>query len=93
MLGPLVYLKGCMIFWEGRRDYPHEAIQEAVSSAIIHSDYSILVDDINVAIFDDILEITSLGPLPDTIPIEKLATGRSEIRNRPLPYPNFLPSF
>ncbi|MBC8176573.1 MAG: hypothetical protein H8E19_04135 [Deltaproteobacteria bacterium] len=46
-----------------------------------------------MAIFDDILEITSLGPLPDTIPIEKLATGRSEIRNRPLPYPNFLSSF
>lgn len=45
MLGPLVYLKGCMIFWEGRRDYPHEAIQEAVSSAIIHSDYSILRDE------------------------------------------------
>ena len=28
------------------------------------------------------LEITSPGPLPDTMPIEKLGTGRSEIRNR-----------
>jgi len=30
------------------------------------------------------LEITSPGPLPDTMPIEKLGTGRSEIRNRVL---------
>lgn len=40
--------------------------------------------DIKVAIFDDMLEITSPGPLPDTMPIEKLGTGRSEIRNRVL---------
>lgn len=30
------------------------------------------------------LEITSPGPLPDTLPIEELGTGRSEIRNRVL---------
>ena len=38
--------------------------------------------DIKLAIFDDMLEITSPGPLPDTISIEELGTGRSEIRNR-----------
>lgn len=37
-----------------------------------------------MAIFDDMLEITSPGPLPDTLPIEELGTGRSEIRNRVL---------
>ena len=30
------------------------------------------------------LEITSPGPLPDSLPIEELGTGRSEIRNRVL---------
>ena len=30
------------------------------------------------------LEITSPGPLPDTLPIEDLGTGRSKIRNRVL---------
>ena len=37
-----------------------------------------------MAIFDDMLEITSPGALPDSMPIEKLGTGRSEIRNRVL---------
>ena len=35
-----------------------------------------------MAIFDDMIEITSPGPLPDTISVEELGTGRSEIRNR-----------
>ena len=30
------------------------------------------------------LEITSPGPLPETMPVEKLGSGRSEIRNRVL---------
>lgn len=70
------------VYREDRWEYPLEAIREAISNAIIHRDYSILGSDIKVAIFDDMLEITSPGPLPDTMPIEKLGTGRSEIRNR-----------
>ena len=37
---------------------------------------------IKITIFDDMLEITSPGPLPDTMSLEDLGTGRSEIRNR-----------
>jgi predicted HTH transcriptional regulator len=37
-----------------------------------------------VAIYDDMLEIISPGPLPDALPVEELGTGRSEIRNRVL---------
>jgi predicted HTH transcriptional regulator len=72
------------VYREDRWEYPLEAIREAISNAIIHRDYAILGSDIKVAIFDDMLEITSPGPLPDTMPIEKLGTGRSEIRNRVL---------
>jgi ATP-dependent DNA helicase RecG len=72
------------VYREDRWEYLLEAIREAISNAIIHRDYSILGSDIKVAIFDDMLEITSPGPLPDTMPIEKLGTGRSEIRNRTL---------
>ena len=72
------------IYRKDRWEYPLEAVREALLNAIIHRDYSILGSDIKVAIFDDMLEITSPGPLPDTLPPEKLGTGRSEIRNRVL---------
>ena len=72
------------VYREDQWEYPLEAIREAISNAIIHRDYAILGSDIKVAIFDDMLEITSPGALPDSMPIEKLGTGRSEIRNRVL---------
>jgi len=63
-------------------EYPLEAIREALINAVIHRDYAILGSDIKVAIYDDMLEITSPGPLPDALPIKELGTDRSEIRNR-----------
>ena len=70
------------IYRQERWGYPLEAVREALINAIIHRDYAILGSDIKVAIYDDMLEITSPGPLPDSLPIEELGTGRSEIRNR-----------
>jgi len=72
------------IYREDRWEYPLEAIREALINAVIHRDYSILGSDIKVAIYDDMLEITSPGPLPDLLSFEDLGTGRSEIRNRVL---------
>ena len=72
------------IYRKDRWEYPLEAIREALLNAIIHRDYAILGSDIKVAIYDDMLELTSPGPLPETLPIEDLGTGRSEIRNRVL---------
>ena len=69
---------------EERWEYPLGAVREAIANAVIHRDYSILGSDIKLAIFDDMLEITSPGPLPDTLSPEELGTGRSEIRNRVL---------
>ena len=72
------------VYRQDRWEYPLEAIREAISNAVIHRDYAVLGSDIKVAIFDDMLEITSPGPLPDTMPIGELGSGRSEIRNRVL---------
>lgn len=47
------------VYRQDRWEYPLEAIREAVTNAIIHRDYSIQGSDIKVAIFDDMLEITS----------------------------------
>lgn len=70
------------IYRQDRWEYPLEAVREALINAIIHRDYAILGSDIKVAIYDDMLEITSPGPLPDRLSFEALGTGRSEIRNR-----------
>ena len=70
------------IYREDRWEYPLEAVREAIINAVVHRDYSIQGSDIKVAIFDDMLEITSPGPLPDALPPDALGTGRSEIRNR-----------
>lgn len=70
------------VYREDRWEYPLEAIREALANAVIHRDYAVEGSDIKVAIYDDMLEITSPGPLPDTMPEEELGTGRSDIRNR-----------
>jgi ATP-dependent DNA helicase RecG len=70
------------VYREDRWEYPLEAVREALINAVIHRDYSILGSDIKVAIFDDMMEITSPGPLPDNLPPAALGSGRSEIRNR-----------
>ena len=70
------------IYREDRWEYPLEAIREALINAVIHRDYAVLGSDIKVAVYDDMLEITSPGLLPDSLPVEELGTGRSEIRNR-----------
>lgn len=70
------------IYREDRWEYPLEAVREAIINAVIHRDYSILGSDIKVAIYDDMLEITSPGSLPDLLSFDELGSGRSEIRNR-----------
>ncbi len=60
------------------------AVREAIINAIVHRDYSLTGKDIKVAIFDDMLEITSAGALPPSIDISELTAGQSEIRNRVL---------
>ena len=72
------------VYRKDRWEYPLEAIREAIINAVIHRDYAILGSDIKVAIYDDMLEITSPAPLPDLLSFEDLGTGRSEIRNRVL---------
>ncbi len=70
------------IYREDRWEYPLKAVREAVINAVVHRDYSILGGDIKVAIYDDMIEITSPGPLPDLLSFDELGSGRSEIRNR-----------
>jgi ATP-dependent DNA helicase RecG len=67
------------IYRENKWEYPLLALREALINAVLHRDYSISGSDIKIAIFDDMLEITSPGVL--MIDKEKLGFGYSELRN------------
>ena len=72
------------VYREERWEYPLLAVRELIINAIIHRDYSLQGKDIKVAIFDDMLEITSPGVIPATIDLTNLTSGQSEIKNRTL---------
>ncbi|SER46691.1 ATP-dependent DNA helicase RecG [Nitrosomonas sp. Nm51] len=64
--------------------YPHDAIHEILTNAVIHRDYSI-TDDIHVRIFDNRIEILSPGTLaghvtPDNILSERFARNPAIVR-------------
>lgn len=59
------------------------AVREAVVNAIVHNDYSFEVSP-KFEIFPDRLEITSAGPLPESLSREGFFTGVSIPRNKEL---------
>lgn len=67
-----------------RQDYyelPVKTIREMISNAVCHRSY-LTPGKIQVAIFDDRLEVTFPGMLVSEITIEKMKSGLSKIRNR-----------
>ncbi|WP_434987124.1 ATP-binding protein [Vreelandella zhaodongensis] len=65
-------------------EIPIPAIREALVNAVVHRDYSNAERDIKVGIYDDILNIVSLGDLPNGLTLNEALKGRSEIRNKVL---------
>lgn len=62
-------------------EYPLNAIQEAITNAICHRDYS-LNSNIQVRIFDDRLEVWGCGSLPAPLTVEDLKVKhKSVLRN------------
>lgn len=64
-----------------QKDYPGEAIREAVINAICHRDYTIKGAGILIALFSNRMEITSPGALPNTQTIPKIKMGMIYQRN------------
>lgn len=64
------------------REYPPIAIREALINALIHRDYSLIGSRIQIAIFNNRLEIQNPGLLPFGFTLEDLKAGISRIRNR-----------
>lgn len=63
------------------KDYPLEAIREAIVNAVAHRDYTIAVTDVEISIYGDRFEIISPGRLPNTVTIDKMRQGYRATRN------------
>lgn len=75
---------GCRIEGVVRQDIyelPVKTIREMIANAVCHRSY-LTPGKIQVALFDDRLEVTSPGMLDNDITIEKMKTGLSKIRNK-----------
>jgi len=63
--------------------YPTVALREALMNAIGHRDYSAWNGSISIAIFDDRLEISSVGLLPGELTIDDLFKPHPSVRRNP----------
>lgn len=70
------------IFRVDEPQFPIAAVREAITNAVVHTDYAITGSSIIVTIFDDYLEITNPGALPYGISLEDALAGSSKARNR-----------
>lgn len=70
------------VYTEARWEYPVSAIRETIRNAIVHRDYSLSGKDIKVAIYDDMIEITSPGTLLPSIDFTEMESRQSDIRNK-----------
>ncbi|MGN0140768.1 MAG: RNA-binding domain-containing protein [Roseburia sp.] len=66
-----------------RRDYPVEALREALLNAVVHRDYSISGATL-ISIFDDRIEIITIGGLVRGISFDDIMLGISVLRNQHL---------
>lgn len=65
------------------RDYPEDAIREAVLNAVIHREYA-LGGYTLASVFDDRIEIISLGGLVHGVEMDDIMMGVSYLRNKQL---------
>ena len=65
------------------RDYPPEAVREALLNAIVHRDYSFSGPTL-ISIFDDRIEFVTIGGLVKGITLEEVKLGVSVLRNQRL---------
>ena len=70
------------VYTKGRWEYPMDAVREALRNAVVHRDYALTGKDIKVAIYDDMIEITSPGTLPPSIDFQEMDARQSDIRNK-----------
>lgn len=63
-------------------EYPPIVIREAIINALIHTDYNMTGSHVQVAIYDDRLEISNPGCLPFGLTLQEALQGMSQLRNK-----------
>jgi ATP-dependent DNA helicase RecG len=66
-----------------KRDYPEDALREALLNALVHRDYSFSSSTL-ISIFDDRIEFVSIGGLPKGVSLDDILLGISVPRNENL---------
>jgi ATP-dependent DNA helicase RecG len=66
-----------------KRDYPEEALREALLNALVHRDYAFSSSTL-ISIFDDRIEFVSVGGLAKGISLDDILLGLSVPRNENL---------
>lgn len=67
---------------EQGRKYPTRAIREIIRNAVVHRQYSLTGKDIKIAVYDDMVEVTSPGLLPPSIDYADMESRQSDARNK-----------
>lgn len=70
------------VYTVSRWEYPVKAIREVIRNAVVHRDYSLTGKDVKVAVYDDMVEITSPGLLPPSIDYAAMESRQSDARNK-----------
>lgn len=70
------------VYTVSRWEYPVKAIREIIRNAVVHRDYSLTGRDIKVAVYDDMVEVTSPGLLPPSIDYSAMRSRQSDARNK-----------
>lgn len=65
------------------RDYPADAVREALLNAVVHRDYSFSGSTL-ISIFDDRMEFVSIGGLVKGMSLDDILIGVSALRNQNL---------
>ena len=66
-----------------RKDYPEEALREALLNSIVHRDYSFSAS-ILISVFDDRIEFVTVGGLVKGMSLKDIMLGVSVLRNQNL---------
>jgi ATP-dependent DNA helicase RecG len=72
------------IFRQDRQPVPAEALREVILNAVMHRDYSQASSYVAIAVFDDRIEVRSVGSFPTGIRAEMLSGDHPSILRNPL---------